>query len=302
LGIHQRSGTNYVYNLLKQHPSCAGPGPIWEDHFVQYSKPLRRYVETLYKAWNPKWKVTDKIGPQETLLRHFGDAIQSFLQLQLAEQTECDVLLTKTPSVAGLGSFFDLFPDAPLILIVRDGRALVESGVRSFGWKYENAMQSWSRGARAILDLRRAHESSSKKLLIVKYEDVFLNLEDELRRIFSFLELDPEQFDFGAAKSMGVIGSSEVKEQAGDVHWRATEKTAEFNPLTRFSNWDRKRHERFSWIAGRYLTEFGYPLDEGDGGKVLSTLRNRLLDVRWAVRTFAAQVYRGVMSLLKSEV
>ncbi len=291
LGIHLRSGTNYIYNLLKEHPDCAGPGPIWEDHVLQYSRPLIDYTASLYRAWNPKWKVAEKIGSKGTLLGHFGDSIQAFLLRQLNDGDPRKVLLTKTPSVKGLGSFFDLFPDAHLILIVRDGRALVESGVRSFDWRYENAMQAWREGAQEILDFQRACQGSERKMLLVKYEDLVQNTRNELCRMFEFLDLDPERYDFAAAESLGVIGSSESKGQEGSVHWRVTEKTAEFNPLARAMHWDRKKHERFNWVAGRPMVELGYTLDETVGS---APVRNRLLDAGWKLRSLVAALYRAV--------
>lgn len=314
LGILQRSGTNYLYSLLREHPSCAGPGPIWEDHFVQHSKMLREYTNTIYRSWNLKWEIDKKIGPQETLLRCFGDAVDRFLKLQLVDhrsdhnaseqgptgQNSPEILLTKTPSVEGLESFFDLFPDAPLILIIRDGRAVVESGVRSFGWNYEDAMHRWRAGAQAILELKRRHEDSNKKLLIVKYEDIFLDVKSELLRIFGFLGLDPDSFDFDAAQSLGVIGSSEIRKHAGSVHWQATDRTADFNPLARFSNWDRKKHERFNWIAGDDMSRFGYGLDIAGSNRPLAVVRNRFLDAKWTLRTTAARVVRRVRSLLRN--
>ena len=130
LGINQRSGTNFIYRLLGEHPSCAASGPIWEDHFLRHSKMLIDYANALFKSWNPIWEVEKKIGGQEMLLRHFGDAIEHFLRLQVIRDSPHQIppklLLTKTPNVIGLDNFFDLFPGAYLILLVRDGRAVVE--------------------------------------------------------------------------------------------------------------------------------------------------------------------------------
>lgn len=312
LGIRQRSGTNYIYRLLKLHPDCTGPGPIWEDFFVARSKILNKYTNRVYKSWDPTWGVHKKISyPQKMLLRYFGDAISRFLRLQITgysvnqsdanqeftEENGPKLLLTKTPSVAGIENFFDLFPDAYLIIIIRDGRAVVESGVRSFEWNYEDAMWRWREGARAILNLKENYQNSNKKFLIVKYEDLLMDEKCELLKIFGFLGLNPEVFDFDLAKSLGVTGSCEVKKHAGVVHWQEAEKGKDFNPLTRFSNWDRKRHERFNWIAESQMSRLGYDIEAISSNRYLSVIRNRFLDAKWALRRIGLACLKTVRKI-----
>lgn len=310
LGILQRSGTNYVFRLLREHPDCTGPGPLWEDYFVHDSEMLKKYTDSVYKFWSPEWDVHKKIGhhPQETLLRYFGDAISRFLRLQVTGDTVNQpatnkdspkkngpkILLTKTPSVVGLDNFFDLFPDVYLILVIRDGRAVVESGVRSFGWNYEVAMQRWRAGAHTILDLKEKYQNSNKKLLIVKYEDLFIDERTELLRVFNFLGLDPKRFDFDRVKSLGVTGSSETIKQAGAVHWQVTEKGKDFNPVARFSNWDRKKHERFNWVVGRYMSKLGYDIEVISSNRHLYVTRNRLFDLKWILRIICLRIVKKI--------
>lgn len=157
LGVGQRSGTNYIYNLLKQHPACIGPGPIWEDYVLEKTSLLTEYLNHIYQRWNPNLEVTKKVAPPDTLLRYFGESIERFLRLQITnesintnapqeeitKQNSSTIFLTKTPTVTGLENFFEIFPEAFLILIIRDGRAVVESGVRSFDWDYEIATHKW---------------------------------------------------------------------------------------------------------------------------------------------------------------
>ena len=135
LGVLKRSGTNYFLRLLREHPDCTAPNIIAEDRLVQHSEILKQYTNSIYKSWVPKWDVPKKVGPQETLLRYFGDALSRFLRLQLngnlvnqpdfnqglIEENGPKIMVTKTPSVVGFENFFDLFPDSYLILIIRDG-------------------------------------------------------------------------------------------------------------------------------------------------------------------------------------
>jgi len=303
----QRSGTNYIYNLLKEHPGCLGPGPIWEDYVLEHSGLLADYVTLLYRRYNPKWDVENRVAPPATLLRSFGESIERFLRLQVTgdclhkdgQQAErmngTEILLTKTPTATGLENIFDMFPEALLILIIRDGRAVVESGVRSFDWDYEIAMRKWNAAADTIYKMKEKYDNSSKKLLVVKYEDLFTDEETELTRIFKYLDLDPGDYNFALTESLGVTGSSAVREQTGEVHWKPKKRSQDFNPLARFKDWDSKRHERFNWIAGESMRKFGYELQESKSNKHMSNVRNRLYDLQRTIASFTSKLFHKVL-------
>jgi len=108
-------------------------------------------------------------------------------------------------------------------------------------------------------------------------------MEKELRRIFSFLALDPNKYDFRAAPSSPVIGSCESRRTGErEIHWSAIERTQDFNPVGRASKWGRKMHERFNWIAGDDLEQLGYLKKNAPGNRLLWNLWNVALDVKSA--------------------
>lgn len=307
LGILPRSGTNHVTRLLTLHPNCTGLSPIWEDFLLHHSGVLKDYTGRIYKSWNPDWEVPEKVGPQEKLVGYFGDAICRFLRLQLegdsVEGNDCpddsspangtQILLTKTPSVVGLENFDDLFPDAHLILLCRDGRAVVESGVKSFDWNYEDAMRRWRDGARAILKYKEKCLASNRKFLLVRFEDFIKDEKAELLKVFEFLGVDSDQYDFEEASALGVIGSSETRSEAGAVHWEATKKKKEFDPVSRFKNWSKGRHCRFNKIAGADMVRLGYELEPMNGNRYLRQAKHGILDIGWLMmRTYRAGLRR----------
>jgi len=287
LGIDRRSGTNYLFRLIRKHPQCVGPGPIWEDFFIHNSEILRKYVENVYKSWKPSWEIDKILGPEPVMLKYIGDGLKRFLSLQLeiwdqSPEYENLILLSKTPSVRGLDNFFDIFPNAYLLILVRDGRAVVESGVRSFAWDYEEAMHRWAENAKIILNFKEKYKDKKERFLIVRYEDVVKNTKEELRKIFNLLKIDSSLYNFDKAENLAVTGSSELKEKEGRLHWKPVPKTKEFNPLARFKDWDDKKHERFNWIGGKYLEEFGYKMKPSRSTFCL--LRNLILDLVFKIK------------------
>ncbi len=297
LGISQRSGTNYLADLLSLHPDCGRPSPLWEDHVLGHAELLLSYARTLCRRWSRQvagpplaaeagrrcpWpdRIHESIAhlhPQ--LCRALGSGVVATLQSLTGRKR----LVTKTPSVHNLPLFFDLFPGACLLILVRDGRAVVESGVRSFGWDYESAMHNWARAARTVLAFTQKEGGPPGKYLLVRYEDLVAGGEVQVRRLLDFLGLDACAYDFAAAARLPVKGSSELK-AAGEMHWRPVEKGADFDPLGRWKNWPRARHERFNWLAGTYLGQLGYEAMQYGGRRRLSAAWNRCLDAWWALR------------------
>jgi hypothetical protein len=273
-GIYPRSGTNHLMDLLCVHEDCAPPAPIWEDYLLAHADHLDAYVAAVARHWSPTWGVAD--DHRRALLAALGGGIQDFLR-GLARAPR---VVTKTPSVAGLARFAALFPDACLVVLVRDGRAVVESGVRSFGWFRDGAIHGWARAARELLAFEATAGSQALRYRRVHYEDLVARPEATLRSLLGFLGLDAAGYDFARAASLPVRGSSTEGRDAGArVHWGATPRTAEFAPAERFRHWSRAQHARFEWIAGDALRALGYAPAAPAGGPSRAAW-NRLLDVR----------------------
>jgi hypothetical protein len=289
-GIMQRSGTNFLKDVVDLHPDCGFPGhPLVEDYLAQNADWLVKYVKSVAKDWNALGRRVDYSGVEEELGHFLGNGILSFLQSRIAAKKR---LLTKTPSVRNLKHFFRLFPKARLIIVVRDGRAVVESGVKSFGWRYEDAFHQWADAAASILEFEEVYKGSNYKYLIVRYEEVWNNLEEEVTKILNFLDLDRETYDFNTALKLPVRGSSTVRSESLDkMLWKAVEKPKDFNPLERWRNWDRARHDRFNWIAGDYMEAFGYELQYNSNQSIWEA-RNRALDVKWQAKSALQKNYR----------
>lgn len=276
-GILSRSGTNFLHDLLILHPDCVrARSPITEDHLLRRADLLIKYANFLCNQWK-RWTTDESL--MDLFCRCLGNGAISFFSPQKDSDKR---VVTKTASVDNLRYFFKLFPNSHLLILVRDGRSVVQSGLKTWNWNFEGAIRSWAKGAREILQFDQAHKNADFKYLIVRYEDLYKNPQEEIDRILSFLGLDTSTYDFDAAYHLPVRGSSQVsKDDRGVVHWKPIQKTKNFNPLARWNRWSRPMHERFNWIAETYLEQFGYEPTQFGGNRLAWTMWNLLMDVKW---------------------
>ncbi|MGH8875642.1 MAG: sulfotransferase, partial [Acidimicrobiia bacterium] len=159
LGVAPRSGTNFLEQLLALHPDCSPGVPLREDHVLHHSELLDAYVERLSDRWSrqPHWGV--HAGLAEALRSHLGAGLSQFLRAQIeppglvdeVPEVMSDVhrlvkpssryLIAKTPRVSNLRNWLRYFPAAPAVILVRDGRSVAESTVRSWGSNWESVVQ-----------------------------------------------------------------------------------------------------------------------------------------------------------------
>ena len=199
--------------------------------------------------------------------------------------------------------FCELFPEAPVLLLVRDGRSVGESLHTGFRRSYTGAIKAWRAGAREIAAFARLAPSAWPDLpwRIVRYEDLVADPAAGISDLLDFLRLDPAGFDAERAPDLPVYGSSFVKVDGG-LTWQPVEKDHGFDPTTRFDDWPPRRHDRFAWLAGREHEALGYDL----GAPRLSSLRRAVHNVALggatpliAVRDAAMRLRWGTKPLLR---
>lgn len=280
LGIMPRSGTNYLWDLLCLHPRCApARSPIREDFFLESSDPLVVYTRAVRDRWDPIWGVfDDDLVPR--LREGLGDGLISFMWQDRERR-----LVMKTPSVRHIDRFFTFFPRARLIVLLRDGRSVVQSCMSTFGWDFDRAARDWAAAAEEIGRFEGKRRYPADRYLSVRYEDLLDDLKGSLSRIFDFLELDEGTFDLEAADALPVRGSSSYFGPGREaVNWDPVEKGPDFDPRERWHSWTPQMHERFEWIAGKQMRSLGYQSVGDPVRAARKVARHTLLDWNWQAR------------------
>jgi protein-tyrosine sulfotransferase len=274
LGIMPRSGTNYLWDLLRLHPRCApARSPIAEDFFLESSDHLIAYTRAVRDRWDPMWgDFGDDIEPR--FREGLGNGLISFLWEDRERR-----LLTKTPSVRHIARTFAFFPCTRLIVLLRDGRSVVQSCMSTFGWTFDRAARDWAAAADEIRRFEVEGRYPADRYLRVRYEDLLDDLNGSLARILSFLELDAGAFDLEAAAALPVRGSSSYFGPGrAAVHWDPVEKGPDFDPRERWRSWTPEMHERFEWIAGKQMRSLGYRSDADPVRAGRKVAKHTLLD------------------------
>jgi hypothetical protein len=208
-----RSGTNYLSALLALHPSCR-QSRIPEDFFLANSALLVRFCGSVADSWDEWWR--QRLGGIPQLAQRVGAALLNFADPSPQDAVSPDArLLLRSPTIEGIDAASLLFPDAHLLILVRSGPETVESGHRSFGWGYDDAIRAWRRSARRLLSF------DPLRCRLVRFEDLVTDPTRELSGILEFLELDDAQYPFHQVDSIPVLGSSSFGRVDGEpVHWR----------------------------------------------------------------------------------
>ncbi|MDQ1402905.1 MAG: protein-tyrosine sulfotransferase [Actinomycetota bacterium] len=281
IGISQRSGTNFLASLLRCHPDLSGPAaPLQEDMLLRHADLVQAYVTATGREWPRDWG--DSTDAQRALLAGLGQGILGFLNQWAGGRA-----VTKSPFTDNLELYPMLFGEAPLVILVRDGRSVVESLIKGFGAFEDEAIRQWRRGARHILAFRDRHPESggNPRYTIVRYEDLVSDLESGMTKVLAACDLDPATFDWERARSLPLLGSSFAAQgtQGASVSWEPQPRPDGFDPEARFEHWTAGRRARFEWLAGDEQRALGYRSEASSG----SLARQRILDAVWPLRISA---------------
>lgn len=250
-GILPRSGTVYAGELLGLHPDLVRyPNQMWETPFLASAGRLGEAQRHFLDGYKQN---RDRIAEND-FLPLFGAAFLHFLS---AYGPAGRRLLLKTPSVQYLYLFFTVFPHENLLILLRDGRDVVASTIKSWPHlRFNDVCRRWDRSARLILEFER-RQRDRPGWLRLKYEDAVAAPTEFLTAALQSFDLDRDRYPFEQISSLPVIGSSTTAE-AGYIEIR---KPRQFNPVGRWTAWSGWKRSMFKLIAGKSLLALEYCRD-----------------------------------------
>jgi hypothetical protein len=254
-GITQRSGTNFLNQLILLHPKCKQPDTkIRENWFLYHGEPLFNYINTLEKQWNHRtWQGDDFeiMG----LKSKVGNAFVEFLASDIKNQN--DYLVSKTPKVKNISFFYELFPLGKLLIIVRDPKDVIASTYKSWGVQPASVIKEWNNAAITIQNFEKT--TTEKNYMLIRYEDLISDTKTNIIKLLEFCNLDKDEYPWEKVKSLPIFGSSEGDE------WKVLEKKPDFKPIGRWQSMPKKQLKTLKLHFDKNLAHyFGYKgLEEG---------------------------------------
>lgn len=248
----RRSGTNWLQRILRVHPGVAGVPP--ETHVFNLGvRPLRE----VFQHSNPgSLMMATMFAERNGVVQGFRKLLDSaFLDNLEREDGEARYLLERTPwHVYDLDLIHEIYPDARVIHIIRDGRAVARSLLaKSWGPDtMEEAAEEWRS---SVVAGRTGGVPFGDRYREVRYEELLADPAERIAELFEWLELD---LDDALRERVLLEAGSEFNVDAGA-------------PGIRADKWRGLISERdlatFERVAGAEMRELGYAPAGGDGAR-----------------------------------
>lgn len=259
LGVMPRSGTNFLFRSLLNHSEIIRSAQPGEDYLMYASNKLLTYVEGVTKKWSSNWGGMNIEEQTHKLCENLANGIGQYLKPE-DKTSNHKYVLCKTPRTDGIHNFPHLFPNSKIIILLRDGKDLVESGVKSFKWTYIASIKEYAKSLERISKFRSI--KSNKLCLIVKYEDLVSKSNVEIKRILEFLKLDEAKFDYESFNDLPIFGSSKsIKERSDKFEWKVEAKTEQV-VKAKSQPWHPLLRKRYQSICGDFIKEFDYTTND----------------------------------------
>lgn len=254
-GTLQRTGTVYTGELLRLHPDIqAYPKEIWEVPFLKFTDTLKKFQSQFFKSYGQN---TDKIGEND-FLPLFGASFIDYLYSEIGEGKR---MLLKVPSVAHLNHFYDVFPYENLLVLIRDGRDVVSSTLKSWPkMDFSEVTRQWKESAQMALAFDK-HYQHRNGYIFSRYEDILNDPVGFVKQACEQFDLNPKTFPYQQIAQIPIRGSSTASMGSdGQVSWEPV-KTNNFKSIGHWKNWPDSKKNMFKDMAGQLLIDLGYAND-----------------------------------------
>lgn len=254
-GVMPRSGTNFLYEMLLHITNIERPGipfdelPIlaWPQAFDGPSRLIRHFHPPSAQAFDRmSWLAFAAAGLRNRLLDMAPDG---------------SMTIVKEPHFYGIDLFPLVFPQDRALLVVRDGRYIVDSFRRSFTknpWSrsFEDLCVEYSNAVRAVERFRNGPYAD--RMMVLKFEDVNASRREHVEKILSWLGRKPGEGNLDGLDDMPIYGSS-VRSVGSDggLDWTPV-KDESYNPAERSLDWTAAQKRTFERICGEANRRLGY--------------------------------------------
>ena len=257
-GIMPRCGSNIIHDILEVQPTVIGRGiGISEFPILCSSRAMDAFYASVVSRHR---EVAENISGMEFMSFLVSGWLRD-IQLRIDEGNSA---LLKMPSVQHLDLFHGLFPRDKLVIVIRDGRDIVQStldtwkGARQFLKSDIALAREYAASAEVISEyLSQAAHRVDDNVYLFRYEDYISNPYDSVRKLFNFLGLSTEDSLVRAAVNLPVRGASSIK-QDGHTTWDPVAKPKDFSSSAKWHTWGKRRRKRFAKAANKALVNLGY--------------------------------------------
>lgn len=260
----RRSGTNWLQRILSAHPDVAA----MPSETYLFSHGVRALAERFQHTTPGTLQTGLTFMDRDVFLdaaRDFTDRV--FEERLRSVQPPATYLVERTPwHVYHLDLIADLYPDAPVVHIVRDGRDVTRS-LLSKEWGPDTMTAAAEEWRSSVAAGRRAGASLLPRYLEVRYEDLFTEPEDGIRSLFERLGLPsaPNALERAAIEARTAFNVDPMSAQIGTGKWRADLSTEELRAFDR--------------IAGPLMEELGYQSEQPVAARRGETLARVVTDL-----------------------
>jgi hypothetical protein len=268
IGICPRSGTNYLSKIVCCIDGFEAVDIAKEDHLFEKAFLLKKFAYDSARRWLP-WNDKSTYNSSKTgedLLGAIGSGIVSFFKDTLTKKGSKPVL--KTPITfftrnrlldSNFSSLYQLFPNAKVILLIRDSTDTIISAHKTWPKKpFLLFVIRWIFGAKHIINLNQEYAYAQKsRPLLIKYEEMIHDTYLAAEKIRVHLG-GTSSVDFKArVKGLPIVGSSKIKDKNGNVTWDPLEKKdAQFNAV--IEKKDVLERTIIKMLTNRYRKIFGF--------------------------------------------
>jgi len=253
-GVTPRCGTNYVGPLVALHPDLSPwPNRIHEIPYLRLTNYILEFEKEFFRDCK---RNIGKLGEND-FLAIFGASFIGYMHSYMADPDK--KMLLKEPDMRFLAYFPVVFPNEQLLLLLRDGRDVVYSTLKSWpGWSFVDACRHWEKSARLMLQFYSQHKDNPQYGLF-KYEDALSGPENFIREVCDKYSLDSSEFPYDRIDDLKIVGSSTDSRKDGHVDWHHhVERSSNFKPTGRWQEWTEAKKATFKKIAGQTLLDAGY--------------------------------------------